>query len=64
MVHPVYNKFELSNCNVLSEMLLPNQSQSYIFHFKHVIYSMTCPCDEYDYVDSTSKTLAHAMACK
>lgn len=25
---------------------------------------MTCPCGEYEYVDSTSKTLADVMACK
>ena len=25
---------------------------------------MTCPCGEYDYVDSTHQTLSEAMACK
>lgn len=25
---------------------------------------MTCPCGEYDYVDSTNQTLSEAMACK
>ena len=25
---------------------------------------MTCPCGDYDYVDSTVETLADAMACK
>ncbi len=24
---------------------------------------MTCPCGEYDYVDSTADTLADAMTC-
>ncbi|CAF1311941.1 unnamed protein product [Rotaria sordida] len=28
----------------------------------NIIYVMTCPCGHYDYVDSTAKTLAHAMA--
>ncbi|CAF3980756.1 unnamed protein product [Rotaria sordida] len=28
----------------------------------NIIYAMTYPCGHYDYVDSTAKTLAHAMA--
>ncbi|CAF3328711.1 unnamed protein product [Rotaria sp. Silwood2] len=28
----------------------------------NIIYAMTCPCGHYDYVDSTAKTLADAMA--
>ncbi|CAF0955805.1 unnamed protein product [Rotaria sordida] len=28
----------------------------------NVVYAMTCPCGHYDYVDSTAKTLADAMA--
>ncbi|CAF4636540.1 unnamed protein product, partial [Rotaria magnacalcarata] len=29
----------------------------------NVIYTMTCPCGHYDYVDSTAKTLSNAMIC-
>ena len=29
-----------------------------------MIYSMTCPCGEYDYVDTTLGTLSDVMACK
>ncbi|CAF4145813.1 unnamed protein product [Rotaria sordida] len=28
----------------------------------NIIYTMTCPCGQYDYVDSTAETLADAMA--
>ncbi|CAF1164481.1 unnamed protein product [Adineta ricciae] len=28
----------------------------------NIIYSMTCPCGEYDYIDSTKDTLAHALS--
>ena len=39
MVHLVYNKFELSNCKILSEMLLPSQSQSYIYFILNMSYN-------------------------
>ncbi|CAF1366575.1 unnamed protein product [Rotaria sordida] len=29
---------------------------------KNIIYTMTCPCGQYDYIDSTAETLADAMA--
>ncbi|CAF5093291.1 unnamed protein product, partial [Rotaria sp. Silwood1] len=28
----------------------------------NIVYAMTCPCGDYDYVDSTPETLANAMA--
>ncbi|CAF1623646.1 unnamed protein product [Rotaria sp. Silwood1] len=28
----------------------------------NIVYAMTCPCGHYDYVDSTTETLSHAMA--
>ncbi|CAF1406327.1 unnamed protein product [Rotaria sordida] len=28
----------------------------------NIIYTMTCPCGQYDYIDSTAETLADAMA--
>ena len=48
---------------LFSFLFFTNNDSSRHVPTRNIIYSMTCPCGQYDYVDSTSKTLANAMHC-